>query len=253
MKFTCDTVVKTCTDREKQITVGNCHICCICAVHSEVSNKKRMLRRDSTAAHDCSYDRNLSFFNYRSKNLICICNIDTATCQEQRLFCLLKHLQGFFELAHMYACIWFVTTDVHSFWILGTAKFCHNIFWKIDKDRTRTTGSCNIKSFFDNATEIFTITNRNTIFGNASCDTNDIYFLECIISDQMSCNLSGETYKGNTVIVCSSQSGNKVGSSGTAGNKADTNFTGCSCISISFMHQSLFVSWQDDIDPTLSV
>lgn len=165
----------------------------------------------------------------------------------------MKHLQGFFELAHMYTGIWFVTTDVHSFWIFGTAKFCHNIFWKIDKDRTRTTGSCNIKSFFDNATEIFTVADSDTVLCNAAGNSDNVNFLESIISNQMSGNLTCETYKRDTVIIGSSKSGNKVGGTRTTCYKAYTDFSGSSCIGISFMHQSLFVSWQDDIDPALSV
>ena len=95
MKLTGDTIVKTCTDGKKKITVGNSHICSISTMHAEISDKERMFRGDSTAAHNGCNNRNLSFFYNGGKNLICISNVNATAGEEQRLFCFLKHLQSF--------------------------------------------------------------------------------------------------------------------------------------------------------------
>ena len=94
VEFTGDTIVKTCTDGKKKITVGNSHICSISTMHAEISDKERMFRGDSTAAHNGCNNRNLSFFYNGGKNLICISNVNTTAGEEQRLFCFLKHLQS---------------------------------------------------------------------------------------------------------------------------------------------------------------
>ena len=85
----------------------------------------------------------------------------------------------------MYAGVWFITTDIDALWIFCAAEFCHDIFRKIDKDRTGTAGSCDIKGFFNDATEIFTVADSNTVFCNTTCNADNVDFLESIISDQM--------------------------------------------------------------------
>ncbi len=64
MKLSGDTVIKTCSDGEKQIAVADCHICCISTMHAKVSDKKRMFCGDSAASHNGCDNRNLSLFNY---------------------------------------------------------------------------------------------------------------------------------------------------------------------------------------------
>ena len=89
MEFAGNTIIKTCANREQEITVGDCHICCICTMHTEISDKKRMSGGNGTTSHNCSNDWYLSLFYNRGKDVIGICNIDTAACQKKRFFCFL--------------------------------------------------------------------------------------------------------------------------------------------------------------------
>ena len=88
-------------------------------------------------------------------------------------------------------CVWFIATDVDIFWIFCTAKFGHDIFWKVNKDRPRTTCAGDVKCFFDNASEVFSSADCDTVFGDAACDAYDIYFLEGIVSDKVTGYLTG--------------------------------------------------------------
>ena len=74
---------------------------------------------------------------------------------------------------------------------------------------------------------------------------DNINFLKCIISDQISCDLPCKTHKRNTVIVGCRNSGNKIRRPGTACHKTDTYLSGRSCIGIRRMHKRLLVSWQN--------
>ena len=85
----------------------------------------------------------------------------------------------------MNVCVWFVTTDVYIFRVFCTAKFCHDVFWKVNEDRTRTAGAGNVECFFDDAAKVFTSADSNAVFGDASGDSYDVYFLECIVTDQV--------------------------------------------------------------------
>ena len=212
-----------------------------------------MLCGDRATSHDSCNDWNLCFLNYSGKNLVCVSDIYTAACEEQRLLGFLKHLEGFFELAHVNAGVWFVAADIYTLRIFCASKFSHDVLRKVDKNRSRTAGSCDIKSFFDDAAEVLTVTDGYAIFGDAAGDPYDVNFLESVVSDQMSGNLAGKTYERNAVIVGSCKSGDKVGSTRTAGYKTYADFAGSSCIGICFMDKCLFMARKDNVDPVLSV
>ena len=141
----------------------------------------------------------------------------------------------------MNLCIRLIPSDIHSLRILRTSKFCHHIF----DYRSRSSCPCNIKCFFDNPPQIFSFLYRNSIFADTSCNSDNINFLKCIISDQISCDLPCKTHKRNTVIVGCRNSGNKIRRPGTACHKTDTYLSGRSCIGIRRMHKRLLVSWQN--------
>ena len=93
---------------------------------------------------------------------------------------------------------------------------------------------------------ILTVADGNTVFCDASGDSDNINLLERIVSDEVTGNLSGKAYKRNTVIVGSCKTCNKVGSSGTAGNETYANLSGSSGIGICFVYKGLLVTRQDD-------
>ena len=153
----------------------------------------------------------------------------------------------------MYVGIWFITTDIDVLWIFCTAEFCHDIFWKVDQDRAGAAGSCDIKSFFNDAAEIFTVADSDSVFCNATCNADNVNFLKSIISDQMTCNLAGEADKWHAVIICCSKSGDEIGSSRAAGYQTDTDLSCSSCVSICLMDKCLFMTRQDDVNATLAI
>ena len=173
-------------------------------------------------------------------------DIYTAAGKEKRFFCFLKHFQSSFQLADMNTGVWLVSADINILRIFRTSQFCHDIFRKIDKDRSGSACACNIKSFFYNSAKIFTIPYRDTIFGDTSCDSHNINFLECIVSDKMTGNLTCEANQRYTVIVGGGKSCNKVGGTRAAGYKAYADFAGGSGIGIGFVNEGLFVTWEDD-------
>ena len=63
----------------------------------------------------------------------------------------------------------------------------------------------------------------NAVFGDASGDSYNINFLECIVSDEVTGYLAGEAYKRNTVIVGSCKTCYKVGGARAAGNETYAN------------------------------
>ena len=253
MKLSCDSVVKTCSDGKKYVTIAYSHIGCICTVHAKVSNKKRMVGRNCTSSHNSSYNRNAGFFHYFLEYLISMGNIDSAACKEKWLLCLGKCFDRTLQLSDMDASVWLVATDIYALWIFCTAQFCHYILWKVNENRSRASGTCNIEGFFNNTSKIFTVAYGDAILGNTAGDSYNINFLKCIVSNQMTCYLTGEAHQGNTVVIGCSKTCNKVGSTRTACYKTYANFSSSTRVSIGRVNQCLLVTWKDNGDIVLFV
>ena len=142
----------------------------------------------------------------------------------------------------MYVCIRLISADVDFFRIFGASQLRHHIFRKIDQDRSRLSGSCNVERFFDDPSQIRTIPDSHAVFGNASRDPDNIHFLKRIVPDQMSRYLSGKTNKRDTVIIRGCKPRHQISCSRTAGHKAYADFPGRPCISVRFMNKRLLMT-----------
>ena len=158
----------------------------------------------------------------------------------------MQHLYRTFQLSDMYTCIRFVSANVHALRIFRISKLSHHILRKVNDNRPRFPGSCNIESLFDNSSQIFSITNCYSVFADTSCNSDDIYFLKSIISNQISRHLSGKTYKRDTIIICGRDTCYKVRRTRTACHKTNTHFAGTPCISICCVYRCLLMPWQDN-------
>ena len=203
-----------------------------------------MICRNSTAPHNCSNHRYICLFHHLTKQLICSGNIHAS--QEQWPFRFIQSLDSTFQLTDMHIGIGLVSADVHTLRILCAAKFSHYILGKIDQYRAWPACTCNIKCFFDDPSQIFPSAHSHPILGNTACDPYNINFLESVITDQITCNLTGKAYQGHTVIIGSSKSCYQIGSSRAACHQAYAYLSCGPCISICRMHQCLLMTWQDN-------
>ena len=253
MQLSSNTVIKSCSDGKKQVTLTDCHIGSICTMHSKISYKEWMVRRDRPSSHDRRNHRNLRLFNYFCKYAVRTCNIHTTAGKEQWFLCLFQHFQCTLKLSHMHTRIRLIPTDIHRIRIHSTSEFRHHIFWKINQNRSRSSCSCNIKCLFNDPSQIFPLADRDTIFRNAAGNSYNIYFLKGIISDQRSRYLSCKTHKRYTVIICRGKSGHQIGCPRSARYQTYSDFSRCPCIRICLMNQCLLMSWKDHTDLILLI
>ena len=245
MEFTCDSVIESCSDGEKEITLADRHIRRILAMHSEIADIQRMTGRYRTPSHDRRYHRHVRLiYNFR-KYLICPGNIYTAARKEKRLFRLFEHFEGTFQLSHMHACIRFITADINGIRIVRAAKFTHHIFRKVDEHWSRTSCPRDIKRLFDNTAEIFAVSHCHAVFCDAARDSHDIHFLKRVISDQVSCHLPCKADKRNTVIVCRCKSCDQIGGSRSACHQTHAYLSSCPRISICLVNERLLMAGKD--------
>ena len=152
-----------------------------------------MVCGNGSPSHDRSHYRYFCLIDYFCKYLVCPGNIHASACKEQRLLRFFKHLESALELSHMDAGIGLVAPDIYSFRIFRASQLAHNVFGKVDKNRSRTACSGYIKSFLDDTSQILTVAHCYAVFCNAPGNSYDIHFLESVVSDQVPCHLSCET------------------------------------------------------------
>ena len=253
MDSACDPVVKSGSDREQEITAADCIVGGIGAVHADISNKKRMQRRDGASSHDGCDNRDAGFFHYLCKLRVCPGDIDAAACQKERLFRLVEKLDRLFQLPHMDAGIGLVAAEVDGLRVFCRPHFRHDIFGKVHQYRTRAAGAGNIEGFLDDSSQIGPLPYGDTVFGDISGDADNVHLLESVVSNQMLGYLTGKTYKRHAVIIGCGKSGDQVGSARTAGDQTDADLSGCSCIGIRFMGQRLLMPGKDNSNIVLPV
>jgi len=193
MKFPCNPIIKTSTDRKQQIAFAHCHVRGIRPMHSQVSDKQRMICRNRASSHDRRHYRNVCYIDYFRKLFIRSCDIHSASCKKQRFFRLIEHLKRAFKLPHMNARIRLISTKIYRFRIFRASKLTHHIFRKVDQHWSRSPCPRNIKRLFNDPSKIFSFTHGHTVLCNTSCDSYDIHFLKRIVSDQMAGHLTCKT------------------------------------------------------------
>ena len=251
MEFSRNTVIKTGSDGKQKVTVAHRHIGSVSSVHAQIPHKERMICGNGSPAHDSRHHRHFHLFHNFRKNLICPCDAQTASCQKQWPLRLLEHFQCLLKLSNMDTGIGLVSTDIHSLWILCASQLTHHILGKIYQNRPRPSRTGDIKSFFDDPSQIFSFSHCNSIFCDTSGDSHDIHFLKCVIANQVSGHLAGETYDGNTVVIGSGKASHHIGRSGSAGHQADSHFSRGSGIGICLMNQCLFMTGKNNVDTSV--
>ena len=182
IQISCNTVVKSCSDRKKHITFADCHICCVFSMHTAVSYIERMARRDRTFPHDRCDHRDLHLLRQCEQFVIRMCDIDTSSGKDQRFLCGAEQFIRFFQLSDMYRLIRLITADLDVRRILRRSCCRLDILRNIDQYRSRLAGGCDIKCHLDDTSQIFPSAHGHTVFCDTSCHSDNIYFLECIIS-----------------------------------------------------------------------
>ena len=177
MKFPCNPIIKTSTDRKQQIAFAHCHVRGIRPMHSQVSDKQRMICRNRASSHDRRHYRNVCYIDYFRKLFIRSCDIHSASCKKQRFFRLIEHLKRAFKLPHMNARIRLISTKIYRFRIFRASKLTHHIFRKVDQHRPGPPRPRNVKGFLDDPSQIFPVPDRHPVFRDISRDPDDVHLL----------------------------------------------------------------------------
>ncbi|MNC47532.1 hypothetical protein D3C75_965970 [compost metagenome] len=102
-----------------------------------------------------------------------------------------------------------------------------------------------MERFVNDARQILNIPYQIAMFRYRHGYACDIRFLESVCSNQAGEDIPGNNHEGNRVHKSCSDSGNKIGCSGTGGCDANSRFAACSGITVSSVNRALLMTGQN--------
>ena len=218
-----------------------------------------MQRRETVSRHKAFAYRNICFFCKCKKLFFRTANLYSATCIDNGTFCTVNKFSCHFKLFFIRlrkrnrALDVLVSGDEHIyirriFERLKLRNGGSNVFRNVDKDRSRTTASCNRKRFADSLCQILYVHYNKIMLCNRHCNAGNVYFLKRILTQKAFSNIAGNCDKRNGVHIGSSNSSNKICCARTACCHTNANFSCCTRIAVGSVACSLLVSSQNMTD-----
>ena len=152
-------------------------------MHASHTQRKLMVDWNSSQAQQSWNYWKLVTLGKGNQFLSSICIVDSTTCQEDWSLGLAQLLQNLLDLH----AVWFngrlIAWQVNRWIIVGFDNLFLDILWNINHHWSWATCSRDVNSLCDDARNILCMANLVIVFGNWSCNPDDICFLEGIFSD----------------------------------------------------------------------
>jgi hypothetical protein len=121
-----------------------------------------------------------------------------------------------------------------------------DILGKIHENRSRASGSGNLKSLVDASRKFGNALNHHVPLGASTRNTNNVRFLEGVGTDGTSRYLSAENDQRRPVHQSVLERGHNVGGAGAGGDENDTGLPGSTSIALCHVSCTLFMSRKDE-------
>ena len=168
---------------------------CVVSMHSEHSNKIRMVVIDCVQTHYSRSDRNVCLLRQSNQFILCLRKFHTMTSEDDWLFCVVNQLDGFVNFRLVQFRVRIVATNVFAWFIGEITNFSHkSIFRNINQNWTWTTCTSQIECLGDDFRNFVSRSNLVVPFGDRHRYTNDVNFLKLIGSQRASNDLCGDCH-----------------------------------------------------------
>ena len=97
------------------------------------------------------------------------------------------------------------------------------------------------KGLFDRLGQVVHILYEKIVLGAGPCNSDDVRFLERIVTDQQRGDLPGKHHDGNGVHGRGGYAGDGISCPRSGGDENDTRLSGCPCIAVCGMDRTLFM------------
>ena len=146
-----------------------------------------------------------------------------------------------------------VAADVDFRGVLVAAERELDILGDIHEHGPGLSRLCDIERLFDDAAEVFSLSDRHGVFADTAADAHDVHFLKSVVADEVGGDLPRKADERHAVVIGGGDTRDEVGRSRTARDEADARLARGAGVAVRRVHQTLLVTGQHDLERTLSV
>ena len=242
LEITCDTVVKTHTNGNKQITLVGHEVWSIVTMHSKHTHIQRMICWCSRKTEKSLSEWNLCLLTKLKKFLVSTTKLYTLSDEHEWLYRIINHLCSPLDCFLTWMMQRLVRTDEINSLRLILELGCLGILCEIKDYRSRTTRLCNIERASHSPRNILRTTNLIVPLRYWLGNAHNVNLLKGICSEHSSSHLSADNDDRCRVDHSISHTSNGVHSTRTRSNDTASNLSAYTSIALSGMNRSLLVT-----------
>ena len=211
-------------------------------MHADHTGIVRIMSIKNALAHKRIAHRRIHFRRKLPHFFICAGNHGAAAHINIRSLCLLDCFHRPFDILFRKTfLLWqFFGSRFRIFTFIG-----RYVFRNIYKNRTRSAASCYGKCLADGIRKNRNIFYDIAVLGDRHGNAGNIHFLKRIFAKQRQIHITGNCYHRHGIHISSGNAGHQIRGAGAACGQTDTDFTGCSGISVRCMGCSLLMRSQN--------
>ena len=237
-------IIEPDADRHQKIALADGHVGRVGAMHAQHAGPERIARGEGAQPHQRRDDRDPELFHEGAENLGGFSENHPSPDDDERFFRLEKHFQGFIAEPLQIRTALLRGRNGGS----GGLRFrdrLNHILREIDKDRSRSPRTGNLKGLPDRPVQIADVPDQKVVFRAGPGDPGDVHLLEAVTADQGRGNLPRQDDDGNGIHIGVCNPGHRVGGAGSRRDQADADTTGDPGVTVGGMDGPLFVPHQD--------
>ena len=189
-----DTVTEAGADGQDQVALCYGHIGSIGPMHTHHTKMRVIKIRNRAFAHERCYNRHTGGFHDLADKLRRIGRNNAAAGHQDRFLRFFKSGNRSVNSTLVSGEIRFITAEMHFFRICEIDFRPEHVGRNINQNRAGTSGGGDQKRFFNNPGQILDLFYQIIVFGNRSCNTGDIRFLERVPADGFGGYLRAENH-----------------------------------------------------------
>ena len=225
----------------KQVALGYGVVGIFRTMHAHVPQVQGVCARKSSFTHERAYHGNLHGVHQRHQGFACVCTYHAATRNYERFACFANKHGSLAHLLRIALYRGFIARDVYGF---RPSKFkflpC-NVAWHVYKHRAWAPRACHMEGFSKSFRELVGFTQQIGMLHHGQRDAKNISLLERIGPDNRGGHLGRYYHQRHAVHIGCCNARDRVGGTRAAGHQHYARFTGCTRVTVGFMHRRLFM------------
>ena len=242
-----DAVRETGAQGDQKVTAAHAQVGGLGPVHTDHARIAGIGPVESTLAHECVADRSVDLFDKGLQLFGSAGDHSAAAYHDKGLFGGIDHADDLIDLCLGDRALFDRQIPVRNNRLIFAFR-ARNILGDVDQDRAGTACSGNCKGIADGLGQVVDVLDDPAVLGHRHGDSVDIDLLEGVLAQKGQGHVAGDRDHGDTVHVCSGDTGDQIGRAGAAGGEAYAHLSGGARIAVRRVGGALLMGCQIMID-----